>query len=361
MISLVKATELSRLLLKRGGVVIILILIGIFLIRGAIGIAQSLAPKEKPKAQERFGMLTEVPFRGGSAVKPSIYTLNTITGGLAAHPQMMKVYRIKKKEIKLHDLDNIRKHLLGVGFGQEETKISDIIYQWGNKNDPQSFIKYNIISGAFEIHSDFMDNQFVLDARNLPPNDRALGIVMNFLSSVDEYSDDYDLSQTKYSYYKIENQRMMQVDAFNEAQLIKVELFQKPLEDFKIHYPSYFNNSIIRFILASGKSSPVIVAANYRHQETDYKNPYFSSTYNIKSPQQAFEDLKNNKALIFNIMNKNEVEITKIYLGYYIGDTFLTQPEQDYIVPIVIYEGNNFKAYVHAIPENRFAPALSTQ
>ncbi|MCL5432856.1 MAG: hypothetical protein M1524_01950, partial [Patescibacteria group bacterium] len=70
------------------------------------------------------------------------------------------------------------------------------------------------------------------------------------------------------------------------------------------------------------------------------------ATYPIKTADESFSDLQRGDAYIVSYDGTDpNIKIKNVYLGYYLGDT-----EQDYLMPIVVFEGNdNFVAFISAI------------
>ena len=69
-----------------------------------------------------------------------------------------------------------------------------------------------------------------------------------------------------------------------------------------------------------------------------------AGVYPIKTTKQAFDDLVQGNAYVMNNSVAKNVDITDVTLGYYLGSE--TQP---YTVPIYIFTGKNFIAYVQAL------------
>lgn len=352
MISLVQATQLTRTFLKKLSIACGILLLVFIIFQIGIFIYKVFVPTAPPPAPEGFGLLPQVIFPAQNALIS--YTINTPTGRLPTFPDRLKVYKIKQRDPQLLDLNNIRKRLNGVGFYKNELKLSEILYQWSNLTEPEIFIRFNIVSNAFEIHSNFYNDPYVLSAKHLPRNAEAQNYVLNFLGAIGENTSNFDLTKTKFEYFRIIDNNLAQVDAVNEAQVIKVNLYQKALDNLNIYYPSYTNEPVTRFWIASSKNVPVVVYANFRHQDTVLKDPLYSSIYLIKTSSQALTDLKNGKAYIFNPQNRTSVEIIDVSMGYYIGERNLSELEQEFIIPIFIFTGRDFKAYVHALADSKF-------
>ena len=100
--------------------------------------------------------------------------------------------------------------------------------------------------------------------------------------------------------------------------------------------------SPINVLIGEVLDQPEVVEANFIHQipSDEY------STYPIKTSNLAFEELKKNKAYIASSPQNGKISIKNITLGYYIGEK-----EQDYLVPIIVFEGNGFEAFVSAVTD----------
>ncbi len=87
-----------------------------------------------------------------------------------------------------------------------------------------------------------------------------------------------------------------------------------------------------------------IVDGHFFHQNISTK----FSTYPLKTADQAFSELKDQKAYIASYYgNNNNVSIKNVFLAFYMEDA-----PQDYLMPIIIFEGDNgFFAYVSAITD----------
>lgn len=356
MISLVQATELTREFLKKSSIVCGVLLSLFIIYQIGLFIYKVFIPPPPAPAEEKFGLLPPVKFP--SPLQSISYTLNTPTGRLPTFVDRMKVYKIKQRGAQLLDLNNIRGRLQGAGFTKNELKQSEIIYQWTSITQPETFIRLNIVSNAFEIHSNFYNDPYVLANIRFPKTNTAIqNTALTLLSSIGENISSFDLAKTNYTYFKLVDGKLIQVDALNDAKIAKVDLYQKSIDKLSINYPSFNNESIDRFWIGSSRNYPIIVYGNFRHQETDITDPSYSSMYLMKNSSQAFSDLKSGKAFVFNPSNRTNVEITDVSMGYYIGELDLSVLEQEYIIPIFIFTGRDFKAYVHALPDSKFLSA----
>ena len=83
--------------------------------------------------------------------------------------------------------------------------------------------------------------------------------------------------------------------------------------------------------------------------EYTYWNPDVEtfSTYPVKSPSQAFTDLKAGKGVMIIQPDNKNASITAVSLAYYEPDVY-----QKYLEPVYVFTGPNMVAYVPAITDN---------
>jgi hypothetical protein len=141
----------------------------------------------------------------------------------------------------------------------------------------------------------------------------------------------------------IQNNALTKTTSLSNAQIIRVDFFQKDVNGLPIYYPQ-FPNALTYVLVGGGKNGGTVVEANYIHRTiTDV-----SSTYPIMTANEAFELLKKGKGYIASYKGQGAtILIQDVKLGYYLDENTNT-----YLMPIIIFEGNNdFVAYVSAIKE----------
>ncbi|HVZ12320.1 MAG TPA: hypothetical protein VG965_04795 [Patescibacteria group bacterium] len=302
-------------------------------------------PTPPPPPAQKFGRLPQVAFPGNSPTGLT-FRVNTLTGKLPATgslpgeiPDRMKVYKVKPAVSSLVALDGVRNNLQDVGFDTNETKLSDSIYQWNNSTGTN--IKYNIINNDFGISSSYLTD---------PPPAALFGVIaqkdgaydsaIDFLQGINEDVSDLDQTKTTASYLKLDNGALVGASSLNDAQFIRVDLFQKSVDNYSIYYPG-LTKSNMYFIYRNGDNGPSIVEALFTHSEV---NSDESSDYPIKTADQAFEDLSHGNAYVITTQKSTSIDITDVSLGYYMGDE-----KQQYFLPIFVFKGDGFTAFVNAV------------
>lgn len=301
-------------------------------------------PPKPLRPQERFGKLPRINFPTQEPRKFT-YKINTFSGTLPFFSDKVEVYAFRAREQKLLDLKNARERVRGVDFATHETPLSNSRYQWNHTKRPNTFIIYDIVTRSFEMHSDYLRDDEVVSARNLPAdNEQYKKAVFEFLGKIGEDILDIDTEKTSITYLKLSQQnRLTQTDEFSEAQIVRVDLFQKPIDQKPIYYEK-LGQSNMYFLLGSGASikTPRIVEAHFNHLVVDKSN---HSTYPLKPAFSAYQELITGNAYITNLSLLSEIEIADVSVAYYIGI-----PNQQYLIPIIVFDGRGFKAYVDAIP-----------
>lgn len=184
-----------------------------------------------------------------------------------------------------------------------------------------------------------MNDPNVISANNLPDPVKAKSDGRNFLSSMSVLTDDIDMENIITTSLSISNGSLIPASSIANTQIIKVDFFQKAIDELPIYYPSY-PESTMSLLIAGGQNRHQIVQANFFHQSISDE----SATYPIKTASEAFEDLKNGNAYIFS-GESEDILVRDISIGYYMSDE-----KQEYMMPIVVLKGNNnFVAYVSAL------------
>lgn len=318
---------------------IVVTILFIFFKGGAL-VKNLFFPTPPPPPEQKFGELPKVPFPAQNPQKLE-YRINTLTGKLPILPDRMKVYRMRKKEPSLVALKSAREKLGALGYKENETKISEQEYQWDNSAGQT--IRMNILTGNFRIFSNFLAEEQRPLIGTVARKEGAYDLAQKLIISLYQETEDLDEDASTLIYLKVENGALTKVQSLNEANLARLDIFQKELDNYRIYYPG-LSESLMYFVIKSKDNLPSIVETSFLHLTADSNN---SSTYPIKTAEAALEDLRGGNALVFlDDKSANSIDITEVSLGYYIGNE-----NQEYFLPIVVFQGKGFTAYVQAIAQ----------
>jgi hypothetical protein len=148
---------------------------------------------------------------------------------------------------------------------------------------------------------------------------------------------------------KLKNGILFAADDLSQAQILRVDYFQKDLDTFSIYYPRGVY-STMNFLVGSGSSTSLnIVQSDFYHQIITNS----TATYPIKSVETAYQELQAGKGYVAaNFANGSEIKIKDVFLGYFAGDNL-----QQYLMPVYVFKGleDEFYAYVLALDTTSFS------
>ncbi len=345
MLTLHKATDETKTILKWGSILIVSIILLLILINIGISLKEHFFPTPPQPPTVSFGKLPPINFGKNAAYKTLTYTINTLSGTLPVFPDRATVFKMTPAKSSLSSLQNTTAMVSQAGFTQNPIALSDTLYRWSSPTPPYKNITINIITHNFTLLSDFLSSgSAVFSAQNLGNENDAVITSQNFLQSLSLFPSDIDMNKTQTFLFSITNFGLKPASSLSEAQIIRVDFFQKDVNSLPIYYP-HPPYSTMNDLVGSGDNQPQVVEAHFFHQEI---NQNMSATYPIASAAAAFSDLKQGRGYIASYYGKGTaVSIKNIFLAYYMSDT-----TQDYLMPIIVFKGDNgFFAYVSAVKD----------
>lgn len=334
-----KTKKETQILLKWGGVSLLIIFIFLIGTRGVTFIKDILTPPAPPQAS--FGKLSPIPFPNQQ--KENItYTLDTLTGFLPNFSDRANVYKIMPIQPTLLGLNKTREKVAQVNFESQEIQIVQDVYQFSDLNSNlQRRITMNIFSSDFTVSSTFLTNQSLQTLTDSQEKDKAIKVAKSFLIDMSLLSEDIDENRTKISTYSLEKGVLIPTSKISDTKIVRVDFFQKDVDNLPIYYEKGIA-STIDLLIGKENNDLKVVNASYFHKNISEN----SSTYSIKSAPEAFAQLKEGKGYIAHKATDTvEVIIKKVFLGYYIGEG-----DQELLMPVVVFEGDNdFIAYISGV------------
>lgn len=344
MLTLSDASRETKTILKWGGLILALVVLIAVVIRGGLYVKELVAPTPPPEASISFGKLQQQSFPTNVTDSKFTYSVNTLTGALPTFPNISKVYRMKQTQPDLLGLNKARTRVGSAGFLEAANPITDRVFEWSSNPELPGIprkIRLNIVNNDFTVSSDYMNNPAILSAKGLPNKEQSIIIAEGFLGLMNLLPEDVDTSKTSINLFSIRSNTLVPATSLSNAQIVEVNYYQKDIDKLKIYYEKP-NSSNISILIGSTDQQAQVVAASYVHQEVSNE----SSTYPIKTGQEAFEELKAGNGYIASYLgSSSNISIKNVSLGYYIGTRV-----QDFLMPIIIFEADNgFAAYVPAV------------
>ncbi len=342
MASLVLITREGRLLLKVGGIIFGILFVLFLFVQGGTMIRDAMFPKPPPAPEQAFGELPHPKFPEQS---PEIleYKLNTVDGLLPvlAKDNRVNIYKIKQNKPNLLALQDAKNTLDSGNFVENQLKLSDTLYRF-TQSRTGVIIEYDIVSKNFSLTSNYFGNPSLVATNLLPSEESILSDIESFLHTIDANIENIDFEKSKVEYLEEQNGVLVTAQNLGTARYARVTLLQKPIDEYGIVFGGP-NGSILNFLVSYPSSSLQVLEGIFFNPEADLEE---KSDYWIKNTTQAFEDLKAGKAYLINPNKLTSIDITTVELKYY-----LTKDTTDFLLPIYVFSGNNFTAYVDALPE----------
>ncbi len=295
-------------------------------------------PPKEETIDRKFGDLPTPDFPQTKVSSSNFtYALDTKTGGLPNFGHTIRVYFMPKAFATLLAAE----------------KSADLAAKFGIKQDPQVLTetKYLFADGDKNITIDLDTNNFFYKEDLLDePDDDPLGEDNKlsqefklFLSSRGLVKKTLEEGSTKVELLKIEGDQVSPASSRSEANAAQISLWPEDL-DKKPILTDNPNKSLINAIVVSNAGK----LQNYKSLSYTFWpiDPTTFAVYPVKSAEQAFEDLKSGNSIILKSPEggSSSISISSVYLAYFEESTYTP-----YLQPIVVFEGENFIAYVPAI------------
>lgn len=346
MSSLTQVAKQTRKIIKIG-LIAIIVIIALTPASKAVRVYWAKThPEPPPPPNMNFGKLPSINFGSQTSHPTELqFDLKTINGSFPDVGQQSRVYFITILGPSFFDEEYTRQKASRLGFTQELGKIGSNRFAFLNPITNAN-LKIDTINNNFEINYPFHQDLF-FENFTAPTHQTALGLVRNIITQMGLWQNDFDINQANYVYIKYDQSKNELVKALSlsEAQLTKVNLRQKNIDDLPI-MPPHLDESNVSFVVSSAGGEKTIVFAKYICYPINYER---YATYPLKSPVTAWEELKKGQAFISHLGNNNKsITIRKVYLAYFAPDL-----PQKFLQPIFVFEGDNeFLAYVTAIEPN---------
>ncbi len=324
--------------------IILGIIIGIFILIKTLSFVKELVfptPAAPPNAS--FGKLPPILFPE-SINKKYNYKIDTLKGGLPNLPDRTKVYEMIKPSPDLLAVKRASEKVSTLGFIDKPEQLSESIFRWNSEQELAKSLVLNVNMASFTLYSPYLTDPSVISAAYLKDEENAISVAREFLTTLGILPEDLDEQKTRTELFTINDELVGPVNSLSQAKLISVYFFQKNIEDTPIVYPSGLNSNM-NLVIGSGRNEAEVVNARFFYQKISDK----SSTYAIKTSDEAFDELKKGEGKIVSYNGKGDnVTLKKIYIALYSEGK-----EQKYLMPVIVFEGNeNFVAYVSAIKDD---------
>lgn len=341
MTGLTQVSITARKIIRYGVYFIVFLTIGRIVLGASTSIYKKIFPPAPPPPTVKFGRLPKLNFPEGPKVNLT-YVLETPEGDFPKLATQAKVYFMPKVNPNLLSLDVARAKAKSLGFASEPQQISETVYKFTNPTYPSAF-EINIVTGVFSISYDLGADRTPLNKKP-PAGEIAASIVRSYLSAGNMLPTDLT-GPTENSFLKVSEGKFVSALSLSESDVIKVNLYRKSYDDLP-SLASFPDEANVWFIVTGAQDkNQQIIAGEFHYYSVDESQ---FSTYPIKTPQVAFDELKSGQAFVSNkglVTDGETLKIRRIYLAYYDSES-----PSEFYQPIYVFEGDKgFTTYLPAV------------
>ncbi|MEA3357384.1 MAG: hypothetical protein U9Q67_03020, partial [Patescibacteria group bacterium] len=336
------------------------------------------------------GQLSEIQLDSFSLATPdTTFSIETTSGAIPDLPEVVNVFKYNHPGQSLMALQQAQMIAESLDFDPAHyTRISNVEYEWHNTTTAQTLV---IEAGNMNISltTDFTNPAVDTYSNNLPSEENAKTIAMDYLQSQNLLTKDYSAGNQKTYLIQITpSGEIRQAPSLSEADLIRVDFFrekglitidpdlvgteeigetlQEELEEEEITTietdgeeldVKKYTTSVMNDCPIFGNISIYVgglkneVARDHAIFGLEYSNWILSAfacgTYKLITPQEAVKKVQSGEAALVYLMEKNgdriiqyEAKSVKDMTIHAVGLSYLdTSARQDYLQPIFYIQG----------------------
>ncbi len=283
----------------------------------------------------KFGKLPKPIFPDSSINSSELtYSLNTKTGNLPPEsdvPKSIKVYFIPQIGTTLLAPDRARNLASKFNFTGSPEILSPTKYRFRDDSGGQFIIDLDSSNFFYNRKTATGSAQF---ANPLPSTEDLTTQFKTYLQTRGVLPDELNNGQSKVFFDGNPA----------EASTAAITLWPEKIDELSVVTPSFTRGLINGTVFKASDPDNLFPMLKYTFWAPD-KSVF--STYPIKTPEEAFTDLKSGKGTIIEKPLSTNASITSIYLAYFESEEY-----NKYISPVFVFEGEHFAAYVPAVTDD---------
>lgn len=299
-------------------------------------------PVVEEKPDERFGPLPKIELKENIAdSKAYNYKLDTDTGGLPDKiPKLYKVYSIAQLATDLLALDRAKSLAGLIGFNRGSQAISATQYKFLDQNGGE--LSINLDTGNFSMSRPIASGSAdAIEGReSFQDSDKIASDFKSYLSGKNLLKEQLRDGRVKVLYDRSQGDPNKAI----------INIWQSDVDETPLVTPTFTEGLVKGMVTNFREENKRYVYLNYTFWPIDLQN---SSTYPIKTPDEAYTNLQEGKAMVPMSQAKTGgfVSITKIYLAYFLNSEFIP-----FLQPVYVFEGPEFVGYVAAVRDEALQP-----
>lgn len=290
-------------------------------------LAHSKPVEEKPEM--RFGTLPKIKFPPQTVSSSNFtYSLDTTTGELPEVPKLLKIYFIPLTGVSLMDADKAKKLAENLKFPDGPQILASTEYKFTDNNGSNLLI--NIATGNFHFQRTLIPNQDDPPRGSFPDKEKLISDFKDFLSSKNILYQELSSGTGNVTY-----------SGSGEGEIAQISLWPSDIDKTKIITPQFTQGLIRASITKHSWEINKYININFTFWPVDKTT---SSTYPLKTPNQAFEELKAGSGFVAVEPPQPQVSISSVYLAYYQSESY-----SPYLQPVYVFDGPQFITLVPAV------------
>jgi len=339
-VTLTKMAYWARFFIKYGSVAVVSLFLLVFVGKTAWALWKAANPDPPPPPNMAFGKIPKIQFPD-KEVAIYQFVLETPDGSLPDFGDRVKVYFIPRSGSTILALENAKRLAKDLDFAGQPQKVNEGTYKF--EGGLGYTLTVNALSGNFDVRYPYLNDQTLIDPKDLPDEERAVQIAKTYLSQSRKLTEDIGQGVSELGYYKIMPGGLVEAASLSEADLLRVDLFRNRIEDeFRVVSTEFDKASISVLVSGSEDEKRRIVEVNYRYVPVDVTK---LATYPIKAVDKAWSEMLAGDYYPASDIEGESVIIRRVELAYFeplVGTNFFQ--------PVFVFEGDGgFVGYVRAL------------
>jgi hypothetical protein len=298
----------------------------------------STLPPIEEKAEMRFGLLPEIKFPPSIVSSSNFsYSLDTVTGGFPQMPKLVKVYFIPQNKVSFLAPEKSQALAQSLGFLQGPQILSETRYKFTDQYQGNLII--DLTTGNFNFQRQVATDSAKLQETPLTDQAKLVVEFKDFLQQKGLLPEELKNGRSAVIYGQTQN---------SASESAQVSVWPEDFEGLPIVTASFKTGLVTGLAKNLADEFGNFTKLDYIFWPID-KTTF--STYQIKTPEEAFKDLQSGKGFVALEPPTAKVSISSVYLAY-----FQSEEYSPYLKPVYVFEGPSFAALVEALSES-----ISTQ
>ncbi len=319
---------------------IVVIIVGRFLIFGALALKEHFFPTPLPPANNALGTLPYPNFQGSEATPSGLtYTLETVDGTLPVLPRTLTAFALEPEfKVTFGTFDRMKSVASQMGFTSDPQKKEGSTYEFQDPANSQRTLLIDELSGNFEVKYNYSSDLGVFNDKDLSSKEAVIAKARGFFENLGLYTPDLATGSAEVTYMRLSGQNLTKTTSLANSDAVYVDFKRADVNDLPVVYPNAAKGLVSALVVKD------VLEARYYHASVDANS---FGTYDPITTKSAFESLKNGQAIFASLPDPlpKSIPIREVHVGYL--DPF---PPQGFLQPVIVFsDDKDFEAYVPAL------------